>query len=150
MTHDQRRTDWSKVRMGERQVSALPLRRTKSDELRVLLITSRDTGRWIIPKGWPVKGCSDWDTAQVEAREEAGVEGSIHRRPIGSYDYSKRLDNGKSVECSVRVYPLAVERELAVWKEKDQRKRKWFTKEEACRKLSDAGLARVLSKLETF
>ena len=134
--------------MGERQVSALPLRRTKSDKLRVLLITSRDTGRWIIPKGWPIEGRSDWDTAQIEAQEEAGVIGHILDRPIANYDYAKRLDNGETVDCSVKVYPMAVESELADWKEMDQRERAWFSTKEASRKISDAGLVDVLSGLE--
>jgi 8-oxo-dGTP pyrophosphatase MutT (NUDIX family) len=77
------------------QYAALPYRRDGGSLMEVLLITSRDTGRWIIPKGWPLKGKAPHKAAAREAREEAGLVGKIHRRPIGSFSYEKRLKGGK-------------------------------------------------------
>jgi 8-oxo-dGTP pyrophosphatase MutT (NUDIX family) len=76
--------DAVKAVSGQRQVAALPFR-IHSGSLEVLIITSRDTGRFIIPKGWPMKGRADPDAAAVEAREEAGVIGKVHREPIGKH-----------------------------------------------------------------
>jgi ADP-ribose pyrophosphatase YjhB (NUDIX family) len=39
----------------------------------VLLVTSRETGRWIIPKGGPIKGFKPAKTAAREAYEDAGA-----------------------------------------------------------------------------
>jgi 8-oxo-dGTP pyrophosphatase MutT (NUDIX family) len=63
----------------------------------VLLVTSRDTRRWIIPKGWPQKGKAPHRAAAREAFEEAGVVGAVGRRPVGSFAYEKRFKNGRVV-----------------------------------------------------
>jgi 8-oxo-dGTP pyrophosphatase MutT (NUDIX family) len=76
-----------KAEARRRQVAALPFRYTASGSLEVLIITSRETR----PKGWPMKGRADPEAAAIEAREEAGLEGNIHRKPIGKYSYWKRL-----------------------------------------------------------
>ena len=67
------------------QVGALPYRTIDKGKVELLLITSRDTGRWLIPKGWPMTGVKDYDAAAQEAWEEAGVVGPVRRKPIGSY-----------------------------------------------------------------
>ena len=86
-----------------RQVAALPLRQAKDGTLEILLVTSRDTGRWIIPKGWPSKRLKDCKVAAREARQEAGVKGKIRREATGSYWYVKReLDGEDPIE--VRVF----------------------------------------------
>jgi 8-oxo-dGTP pyrophosphatase MutT (NUDIX family) len=90
------------------QYAALPYRQSGGPLMEVLLITSRDTGRWIIPKGWPLKGKAPHKAAAREAREEAGLVGKIHRRPIGSFSYEKRLKGGKIVVCEVQVFGLKV------------------------------------------
>jgi 8-oxo-dGTP pyrophosphatase MutT (NUDIX family) len=100
----------------------LPYRRRADSATEVLLVTSRETGRWIIPKGWPLKGKSPHKAAAREAREEAGVVGRIKRRAIGSYSYEKRLKGGKVVDCEVQVFVLKVKRQETTWLEKENAK----------------------------
>jgi 8-oxo-dGTP pyrophosphatase MutT (NUDIX family) len=83
------------------------------DGFEFLLITSRETGRWIVPKGWPMKGKKPHACAAREALEEAGVKGKIDKSAIGCYRYVKRLSNNASAPCIVDVYPLMVERQMA-------------------------------------
>jgi 8-oxo-dGTP pyrophosphatase MutT (NUDIX family) len=73
-----------------------------------MLVTSRETRRWIIPKGWPQKGKPPHDSAAREAYEEAGVVGAVARCPVGSFAYEKRFKNGRVVVCEVYVFPLKV------------------------------------------
>lgn len=116
-------------------------------ELRVLLITSRETGRWIIPKGWPQKKRAPNVVAAREAFEEAGIEGRVAQQPLIVYSYMKKLKSGQSVTCWVETYLLEVDRELDDWPEKFQRERRWMTPEEAASIVSDAGLVDVLRGL---
>lgn len=106
------------------QFAALPFRRAAG--LEVMLITSRETRRWIIPKGWPMKGRRPRGTAAREALEEAGIKGKVSRTPIGSYTYVKRGLGGQSWPCRVDIFPLEVRLELADWREREQRTRQWF------------------------
>ena len=85
------------------QCAALPYRRLANAAIEVMLITSRDTGRWVIPKGWQGAGLAAQHSAEREAREEGGLVGRIDDRPIGQYRYKKRLADGSSVACSVEV-----------------------------------------------
>ena len=87
------------------QVAALPWRKA-DDGVEIMLITSRDTGRWVLPKGWPESGENLFDAAAREAGEEAGLSGSVSRREIGRYYYAKALSSGKEVPCEVLVYPF--------------------------------------------
>src|SRR5437868_8722745 len=89
------------------QYGALPYRLRGISRPQVMLITSRETGRWVIPKGWPQKRRKPYRAAAREAREEAGIVGTVGREPIGSYSYRKRLKSGNVVACEVRVFPLA-------------------------------------------
>ena len=84
------------------QYAALPYRRKGKSAPEVLLVTSRETGRWIIPKGWPLKGKAPHKAAAREAREEAGVVGKINRRSVGSFSYEKRLKGEKSSSAKCR------------------------------------------------
>src|SRR5206468_12254776 len=93
------------------QYGALPYRVKGRSRPEIMLVTSRETRRWIIPKGWPKKGKSPHRSAAREAFEEAGVVGSVGRRSVGSFSYEKRLKNGGTVECEVRVFPLQVKRQ---------------------------------------
>ncbi len=102
----------------------MPYRHTPNGDVEVLLLTSRQTRRFILPKGWPMKGLSDCETAAQEAVEEAGVVGSSHEVAIGSFRYWKRLKRS-FVPVIVEVYPLYVERELDTWKERKSRRRAW-------------------------
>jgi hypothetical protein len=65
------------------QYAALPYRISSAFGTEVLLVTSRETKRWIIPKGWPKKRKDPWESGAREAAEEAGVIGKIGREPIG-------------------------------------------------------------------
>lgn len=117
-----------------RQIAALPYR-TDGDAIdapiHILLITSRETRRWVIPKGNVPSGTTPHQAAAIEAEDEAGVRGAICPTPLGSYRYRKRRQNGASLMVDVDVFPLAVSRELPRWKEQDERERRWFTLTEA-------------------
>src|SRR5512145_805842 len=101
------------------QVAALPIRRAEDGALEVLLVTSRTTRRWIVPKGWPIKGLKDHDAAAREALEEAGVIGKVRKKPFGRYNYWKRMPDHFQL-CNVTLYLLQVERQLEQWAEREQ------------------------------
>jgi 8-oxo-dGTP pyrophosphatase MutT (NUDIX family) len=106
------------------QYAALPYR--LGEHLEILLITSRQTGRWILPKGWPIRGKKPHVCAAQEAIEEAGVKGRIGKSAVGSYHYLKRLPNDAAIPCSVQVFPLMVQRQSKRWPEQGQRSFGWF------------------------
>lgn len=126
-----------------KQVAALPFVETASGPL-VLLVTTRGRGRWSIPKGWPKARLSDAELAALEAFEEAGVEGDIGARPIGSYLYTKRLHLLSWTKCSVDVYTLEVRSQALDWPEKGSRKLQWTAPGEAASLVGEAQLAEVL------
>jgi 8-oxo-dGTP pyrophosphatase MutT (NUDIX family) len=126
------------------QVAALPYRMS-SGALEVLLITSRDSGRWLIPKGWEMKNRKPSQAAEVEAFEEAGVRGAVAKQPIGQYSYAKTLKDGAIVQCRVDVFPLAVKRQAKKWKEKGQRRLEWMTPAEAATRVAEPELARLIA-----
>lgn len=113
------------------QYAALPWRRGEDGGVQVLLITSRETRRWVIPKGWPIKGLNSKKSAAREAFEEAGVVGAIGKKKIGDYHYDKRLRSGRVQEVRVTVYPLRVKAEATMWPEHGQRDKLWTTVDEA-------------------
>ena len=130
------------------QFAALPFRQIGGDlTLEVMLITSRDTGRWVVPKGWATGREAAWNCAAREAREEAGLVGEIQKRPIGSYHYKKTLDNGLPVWCTVEVFPLAVVEQLSSWPEQRQRTVRWFTLEDAAGAVEEAELGALIREL---
>src|SRR3954471_18775087 len=92
------------------QVGALPIR-FEDGRARVLLLTSRETKRWVIPKGWPMKGRKNWAAAAQEAKEEAGIIGRIDKKPIGSFLYFKRRAAHFDL-CRVDVYTLHYDKRL--------------------------------------
>ncbi|HPG89127.1 MAG TPA: NUDIX hydrolase, partial [Hyphomicrobium sp.] len=105
-----------------KQVGAIPVRKGPSGQLEVLLVTSRDTGRWIIPKGWTSKRMTDSKAAAREARQEGGVSGKITSKPIGSYRYRK-MEGAVGRMVDVTVFLLTVKKEKSRWSEQDQRER---------------------------
>jgi 8-oxo-dGTP pyrophosphatase MutT (NUDIX family) len=127
------------------QCAALPYRLV-GGQVEVMLVTSRDTGRWILPKGWLEKGIHPRRMAKVEALEEAGVIGKVWRDPISSFTYDKIMPGG-TIRCTVSVYPLAVSREVADWKEAGQRERRWFQGAAARCMVSDAGAGEAVALL---
>jgi 8-oxo-dGTP pyrophosphatase MutT (NUDIX family) len=126
------------------QYAALPWRRRADGTLEVLLITSRETRRWVIPKGWPIKNLSSQRSAAQEAFEEAGVVGVARRRAAGLYHYDKKLRSGRSQHVRVFVFPLEVSEERDEWPEKGQRDKLWTTPNEASALVEEPELRRVL------
>ena len=130
----------------KKQVAALPVRRDENGALRVLLVTSRETRRYVIPKGWPWPGVKDHKAAAEEAREEAGIIGKIGKKPIGTYSYDKRRGEG-SIPIKVKVYLLVVEIELEAWPEQAQRRRVWVTPARAAASVDEPELAQLIREL---
>ena len=125
------------------QVAALPWRLTESG-IEVMLITSRDTGRWVLPKGWAEKGEALFEAAAREAREEAGLKGSVSQKDAGRFYYGKVKPSG-TVPCEVVVYPLCVEKVADRWKEKGERNRQWFSPAEASKLVREPDLGELLA-----
>jgi 8-oxo-dGTP pyrophosphatase MutT (NUDIX family) len=130
-----------------RQVGALPVRRAQDGTLLVLLVTTLQTQRWIIPKGWPWPGEHDYTAAAEEAREEAGVLGEPKAVSIGSYTYEKRRSSGL-VPVRVTVYLLDVREELETWPECERRQRAWFTPSDAAAAVQEPELRDLLLQLQ--
>ena len=108
--------------------------------VQVLLVTSRESGRWVIPKGNFANTVSPHAAAAQEAEEEAGVRGAVCPTPLGTFRYRKRKGSGASLMYDVEVFPLAVSEELPDWKEKKQRQRRWFSLSEAARSVEEPDL----------
>ena len=128
------------------QYAALPYRRI-GRRVDVLLITSRDTKRWVIPKGWPIPGLSPPDAAAVEAAEEAGIFGEIESRPAGSYRYLKKAKGARTIAVQVIVFPFRVEGQETVYKEQGQREFSWFPYQKAATLVAEASLRRLIREL---
>jgi 8-oxo-dGTP pyrophosphatase MutT (NUDIX family) len=124
------------------QYAALPWRLV-GRRLEVLLVTSRETRRWVIPKGWPMKGRAPQEAAAIEALEEAGISGEI-APAIGSYRYLKRLKREEAIPSQVIVFPLEVTSELEHWKEKHQRQSRWFPYQKAAALVAEPALKRII------
>ena len=125
------------------QIAALPWRK-RGDDIQVMLITSRETRRWVIAKGNPMLELSDELAAAQEAYEEAGVQGVISTKAVGKFDYDKRLKDGQMMPCTVDVYPLEVLIQLGSWPELDQRKRQWMTQADAAERVDEPELADLI------
>ena len=128
------------------QYGALPYRLTGRSRTEVMLVTSRETQRWIIPKGWPEKGKAPYHSAAREAFEEAGVVGAVGKRSVGSFPYEKRLKNGGVVVCEVHVFPLKVRRQSKQWPEKEQRQVKWLPANEAAEMVHEPMLSEIIRR----
>ena len=128
------------------QFGVVPIRHADG-EMRVLLVTSRETRRWVVPRGNPIANLSPEQTAAQEAYEEAGVRGPVHSPSIGTYRYDKRKRNGAVVPTEVRLFTMIVEEELDSWPERNQRERRWFAPDEAAAAVDEADLKRLLQGL---
>ncbi|WP_134678483.1 NUDIX hydrolase [Paracoccus ravus] len=114
---------------------------------KILLVTSRGTGRWIVPKGWPMPGKSLADAAAQEAWEEAGVRGRVAQTPIGTYSYEKQQDRGFAIPVDVRLFLLEVDELSDDFPEAEQRKRRWYTPERAAEMVAEKGLRKFLRSM---
>lgn len=126
-----------------RQFAALPYV-TDETGISILLMTSRETGRWVIPKGWPMRAMTGPEVAAQEARDEAGVTGDVSPRAIGAYTYRKRLHTFSSVDCRVEVFPLKVGKQKMKWRERAQRQLVWLSPEEAASRVAEPELAALI------
>ena len=129
------------------QYAALPWRYS-GPRREILLISSRDTGRWVIPKGWPIKGLTPAETAAREAYEEAGLGGQVSKKPIGEFEYGKRLDDGKVLPTRVEVFALEQMVQHRDWPEQGQRRLQWFSVPEAADAVDEPELKDIIRKLE--
>ncbi|WP_171179816.1 NUDIX hydrolase [Ruegeria sp. HKCCD8929] len=130
------------------QVAALCVRRGE-DGPEVLLVTSRDTGRWIVPKGWPIDGLDGAEAAAREAWEEAGVRpAGFSRKPVGTYKYDKILSNGVPEPILTNVYRIKVEGLAEDYPERDQRQRRWVPATEAAGLVREPELQDLLRGLQ--
>ncbi len=129
-----------------RQSGALPYRLI-DDQPQVLLVTSRDTGRWVIPRGGIEDHGGSVRAAEVEAWEEAGVKGLMEPRAMGLYTYVKKGKKGQDIPTVVEVYALKVTEEARDWPEASERIRRWFPAIEAARLVDEPSLSRLILHL---
>lgn len=134
------------IRRARLQYGAIPYRRAKNG-IEIMLITSRSTRRWIVPKGWPLARKPSRDVARLEALEEAGVEGTIGKRRFGSFHYHKRLKDGSIVLCRVDVFAFEVWRQHENWLERRARKRRWFDSKRAIKLVREQELKVLIAAL---
>ena len=131
------------------QFAALCYRiRTDGGMFEVLLVTSRDSHRWIIPKGWPMAGKKPHEVAAIEAFEEAGVRGKVKKKPFGYFTYLKMFDNGQRAPCCVQVHLLDVKESCDVFREKGQRLSEWVSCVEAARRVREPELKGLFLSLQ--
>lgn len=130
-----------------RQVAAIPFRILQDGSMEVMLVTSRETQRFVVPKGWPMKGKSSRKTAAIEAEQEAGVVGKVLNEPVGVYPYWKRLETS-FVRVDVTVYLLAVTEEREDWRERNARQRAWLSPADAALLIDEPELATLVAALQ--
>ncbi|KQT06845.1 MULTISPECIES: NUDIX hydrolase [unclassified Rhizobium] len=127
------------------QYGALCFRyKNQGPEFEVLLVTSRDSQRWIIPKGWPIKGKKPHQAAAVEAWEEAGVRGRGPKTAAGRYTYLKILDDGDVAPCIVDIFEIEVLKTSDKFKERGERRLDWMSPDEAARRVREIELKSFL------
>ena len=127
------------------QVAALCWRHSpkRNSQIEILLVTSLNSKRWILPKGWLEPELSPAENAAREAFEEAGVTGKVSPQPIGAYHYLKEKKDGGGMPCSVDVFALAVTKQLDDWPEKNARQLAWVPVEQAAAQVSEPGLREI-------
>ena len=115
--------------------------------IEVLLITSRDTGRWVIPKGWGMAKKTSFEVAKQEAWEEAGIRGRVWKKSIGSFEYGKVLHDGETVPAQVRVHLILVSRVEQHFPEEDERTLRWCSPLEAAQLVDEPDLKALFAKV---
>ncbi|MEI3855424.1 MULTISPECIES: NUDIX hydrolase [Ensifer] len=127
------------------QIAALCFRPTKNGSgIEILVVTSRESGRWVIPKGWPMKRKKPYEAAEIEAWQEAGVRGKVRKKPVGSYTYLKVLDDGDVVPCVVDIFQIEVDEVADDFKERGERVLAWVSPDEAARRVREIELKSLL------
>jgi 8-oxo-dGTP pyrophosphatase MutT (NUDIX family) len=126
------------------QTGVIPWRLSDNKGIEVLLVTSRRSGRWTIPKGWPMAGKTLAEAAEQEAFEEAGVKGTVDPRPIGTIRHVKQKLVSGDLEVNIVVHPMWVDREFPKWPEIGQRKRKWFRPKDAAKRVDSPELSELI------
>jgi len=122
--------------------------RIRKDEPEILLITSRGSQRWILPKGWPMHAKTPADAALQEAWEEAGVRGKAYDRCLGLFSYQKSIGNNQTMPCIALVYPVQVSALETDFPEKGERRRKWFRLKKAAGKVAEPELKKILKTFD--
>jgi 8-oxo-dGTP pyrophosphatase MutT (NUDIX family) len=128
------------------QFGAVPWRK-HDGKVEFLLISSRRTRRWILPKGWPIHGATPAEAAATEAYEEAGVTGVASNVAIGFYSYRKLFD-GDDLPVVVAMFPLRVKKVLKEWPEMAERKRKWVSRKKAASLLHEPELRHIVRNFD--
>ena len=128
------------------QYGVIAWRRGPEREREILLITSRDTRRWVVPRGNAIAGLRNHEAAAQEAFEEAGIRGAVDTEPVGTYRYDKRR-GGITVPAEVELFRMAVAEEAADWPEKHERERRWFPAEAAAAAVEEAELAALIRRV---
>jgi len=126
------------------QYAALCFREHPKKGVQILLITSRGTGRWIPPKGWPIKGLSPEKCAAQEALEEAGAVGDVFDHALGRYKYHRPDSDAEKTSAEAYIFPLRVTRRLTNFKEKGQRRIKWFSRKKAAKMVREPKLKKLI------
>lgn len=147
MKHPALRMEGSHKRDVRAQFGALCFR-VHGNETQILLITTRSSQRWIIPKGWPMEDQSPAQAAAIEAYEEAGVEGKAYNICLGLYSYTKFMDKSDDLPCAVSVFPLKVQKTLKVWPESKERARKWFSIKKAAAQVREPELRKIIKSFD--
>lgn len=131
-----------------KQVAVLPWRIQRHGEPKILLITSREQERWILPTGWPEEGSPPLATASREAFAKAGLIGDMSPVPVTTYRYVKSVDDGSKASCRVAVFGMKVRGTLIQWREKGKRQRQWFSPQAAADRIGDLPVAEFLRTLD--
>src|SRR4051812_41902026 len=125
------------------QYGVIAWRRSGSG-VEILMITSRETRRWVVPRGNAIPGLRPWESAAQEAFEEAGVRGGVQPEAIGTYRYGKRAKDGRVTPALVHLYPMLVTEEAETWPEQNERERRWFAPAAAAAAVDEADLADLI------
>jgi 8-oxo-dGTP pyrophosphatase MutT (NUDIX family) len=132
-------------RPRQRQIAALVWRHSETGETEVLIITTRRSGRWSVPKGWPIEGMTSPEAAAQEAWEEAGVRGDIEREPLGAFTYEKsKSGDGPAMRMTADIFALRLSTFADEYPEAGQRKRAWRTPAEAAEIVQGPELKTIL------
>ena len=129
------------------QYGTVPVRKGGAESLEVLLVTSRATRRWVVPRGNPILGLAPHQAAAQEAWEEAGVRGAVMAKSIGRYRYDKRRKDGSLVPAEVHLFRLDVAEVLEDWPERHERERRWFAPDEAAAAVDEPELKALLAAM---